>query len=290
MEPDLLAGALDVAEGEPARPDPVPLLGPGTPRAEPLSLTLDMPVRRHGDLARDEPAQGRQSVAEAVQEDQLKLVRVPVVSLPQRRRRMVSLHLECRHDGTMTDAHRLVGDGDGELRAALDLELARAAVRAAEKPVAGAENLPVLARLSVASFADDEARRALATLLGRRGSQACPITLILDEWPVDRAGLDLVSILRRAEIGIGLQLLGHPGLSPDAVASRRLNLVCLAADDLHQASLGAYDSDLIKDIRAMQRAGVEVVVGGIRSERALVEVLDFPVHLGTGELFGRIGA
>jgi hypothetical protein len=32
-----------------------------------------------------------------------------------------------------------------------------------------------------------------------------------------------------------------------------------------------------------------VIVTGIGDERALAEVLDYPVHLGSGRLFGRIG-
>ncbi|HEX2527309.1 MAG TPA: hypothetical protein VHL31_13560 [Geminicoccus sp.] len=287
--PDMLDGAPDPAMDE--LPERSRQTAPSRPASAPhagLGLTINQPFRR--DVIADEEAAGRQAVARAVQEDALTVVRVPVVSLPQRRRRMVAIHQQCRHDGALSDAHRLLGSEADELRAALDLEMVRAAARNAERPVPGAENLPVVARLSTASFAAEEARTALATLLGRRPPQACALHLVLDAWPTERFGLELVAILRRAQVGIGLELAERPHLSPEAVAARKLSLVCLPADELHQASLGAYDSDLIRDIRAMQRCGVEVVVTGIRSERALVEVLDFPVQLGTGDLFGRIGA
>jgi EAL domain-containing protein (putative c-di-GMP-specific phosphodiesterase class I) len=264
--------------------DDEPAGGPEPAKAPPFSLFAA--ALRHA-----EPLEGagRAAVAQAIQEDALTVVRVPVVSLPQRRRRMVTVHLECHHGSAAREARSLLDGEAGELVAALDLEHVRAAVRAADRPVAGTENLPVIVRVAAASFDGEEARTALATLLNRRAAQSAALHLVLDAWPGGRAGAELVAILRRAGVGVGLELNERPCLSPDAVAARRIGMVCLQAGELHQAALRAADGDVMEDIRTMQRQGVEVVVTGIGSERTLAEVLDFPIRLGTGDLFGRIG-
>ena len=231
----------------------------------------------------------QQSIARAIQEDSLTPVRVPVVSLPQRRRRMVTVQLECRHAGIAMDPHRHLGTDAGELRASLDLELVAAAAGAASRPVPGTENLPVIAHVSTGSFASEEALQALSILLGRRGAAASALHIVLDRWPTDRMGTELVALLRRTRVVIGLDLNERPHLSPDALAAREVGLVCVASAELHHASLSAYDGDLIQDFRTMARRGIEVVVTGIRTERTLAEALDFPIQLGTGDLFGRIG-
>lgn len=230
-----------------------------------------------------------QSVARAIEDDALLPVAVPVVSLPQRRRRMVHLRLECRHLGQLADPYDLLPGEPGPLRAALDLELLRAAVGACARPRPGSENLPVMVRVRAGSFAGEDALAALRTLLGRRRPEATPLHLVLEDWPSLRAELEMVAILRDARVVVGLELNERPHLSPQAIASRQVELVCLTAAELRHAALGAYDTELIRDIQAMQRSGIGLVATGIGDERSLAEVLDYPIHLGTGRLFGRIG-
>ncbi|WP_027136083.1 EAL domain-containing protein [Geminicoccus roseus] len=274
--------------GDPAGPaviDPDDLASFALPPVSPRLLAeLDPPA----DLLDTQDSRG-QTIARAIAEDTLVVVLEPVVSLPQRRRRMVRIRLECRHLGTPADPHLLLQDQAGKLRSALDLELLRRAVAAGEQPRPGSENLPVLVEVATGSFVEAEALAALDLLLGRRRSQATPLQVVLDEWPTDRAGLEVVARLRAGSVVIGLKLGERPHLSPAAILGRGVGLVCLDAGELRQAALGAYDADLVHDIQAMQRAGIEVVVTGIGDERALAEVLDYPVRLGTGRLFGRIG-
>jgi hypothetical protein len=201
---------------------------------------------------------------------------------------MVQVRLDCEHLGASADPHALAPAG-GPLRAALDLELLRAAIRQGERPRPGSENLPVLAAVAVGSFADEDALVALRTLLGRRAPASTPLHLVLDVWPAERSGLEMVALLREASVGVGLMLNDRPHLSPDAIAGRRIGVICLTAEELRRASLGATDGDLVHDIRALQQREIEVIVTGIGDERALAEVLDYPVHLGSGRLFGRIG-
>ena len=241
-----------------------------------------------GDLL-DTPESREQAVTQAIEDDALTAALIPVVSLPQRRRRMVQLQLECRHFGKLADPFAMLGEKGGSLRAALDFELIRAAVAAADQPRPGSENLPVMAVIDLKSFDGATAVGALERQVGQRKPGATPLQLILTEWPDDRQGEDMLLVLRRADVKVGLELRKLPFLSPDAILRRGPALVCMPASELRNAALSAYDADLIRDIKTIQASGVEIMVTGIGDERMLVEVLDYPVHLGTGRLFGRIG-
>ncbi len=282
----------DAARKLPNEPEAAAIPAAGPPPAEafslpPVSARVLAELDETSDLLDTEDSRIG-SVVRAVETDSLVPVLVPVVSLPQRRRRMVHVRLDCEHLGASADPHALVPAG-GPLRAALDLELLRAAIRQGEQPRPGSENLPVLAAVAAASFADPEALTALRTLLGRRAPASTPLHVVLDAWPTERSCLEMLAVLRDANVGFGLMLNERPHLSPDAIASRRIGVVCLDAEELRRASLGATDGDLVHDIRALQRREIEVIVTGIGDERALAEVLDYPVHLGSGRLFGRIG-
>ena len=277
----------------PARPaEPLPLL---RNEPEPDSFVLPPPSPRllaeidaAADLL-DNPDSRTHSVARAVERGELEPVFLPVVSLPQRRRRMVRIRLECRHLDVACDPHDLLPPGPGPLRAALDLELLHAAVKACARARPGSENLPVLAWLSIASFAAEEALAALRVLLERHRQGSTPLQVVLDQWPTERSGLELVALLRGADVTIGLELCQRPYLSPDAITGRRIGMVALSAGLVRAAALEAYDTDLIRDLKRLERAGVTVLVTGIGDERTLAEVLDYPVGLGSGRLFGRIG-
>ncbi|WP_191060261.1 EAL domain-containing protein, partial [Geminicoccus harenae] len=278
---------------EPARAaEPFPLL---QSKPEPDGFILPPPSPRllaevdAGVDLLDNADSRTHSVARAVERGELDPVLLPVVSLPQRRRRMVRIRLECRHLDAACDPHDLLPPGPGSLRAALDLELLHAAVKACARPRPGSENLPVLAWLSIASFAADEALAALRVLLERHRQGATPLQVVLDQWPTERPGLELVALLRGAGVTIGLELSERPYLSPDTITGRRIGTVALSTGLVRAAALEAYDTDLIRDLQSLERAGVTVLVTGIGDERTLAEVLDYPVGLGSGKLFGRIG-
>ena len=237
----------------------------------------------------DTPDSRAESVARAIDNDALETLLTPVVSLPQRRRRMVHLRLECRHFGKLTDARALLEGSDGPLHATLDFELIRAAVAAVERPRPGSENLPVMAFVESRSFASEEALAALRRQIGRRDPNWAQLQLILTDWSGDQGCQDMLATLRQAGVVVGVEFQQQPILSPEAIAGRGLGLICITGAELQRAALSAYDTDLIRDIKAMQRRGIEVVVTGIADERTLAEVLDYPVQLGTGSLFGRIG-
>jgi EAL domain-containing protein (putative c-di-GMP-specific phosphodiesterase class I) len=280
---------------EPARAaEPFSLLQ-ANPEPEPDGFILPPPSARllaevdaGADLL-DNADSRTHSVARAVERGELEPVLLPVVSLPQRRRRMVRIRLECRHLDAPCDPHDLLPPGPGPLRAALDLELLHAAVKACARPRPGSENLPVLVWLSIASFMADEALVALRVLLERHRQGTTPLQVVLDQWPAERPGLELIALLRGAGVTIGLELGQRPYLSPDAITGRRIGTVALTAALVRAAALEACDTDLIRDLKHLERAGVTVLVTGIGDERTLAEVLDYPVGLGSGRLFGRIG-
>ncbi|WP_159715836.1 EAL domain-containing protein [Geminicoccus flavidas] len=272
--------------------EPFPLL---QDESEPDSFILPPPSARllaevdaGADLL-DNADSRTHSVARAVERGELDPVLLPVVSLPQRRRRMVRIRLECRHLDVACNPHDLLPPGPGPLRAALDLELLHAAVKVCARPRPGSENLPVLAWLSITSFMAEEALAALRVLLERHRQGAASLQIFLDQWPTERPGLELIALLRGAGVTIGLELCQRPYLSPDAITGRRIGTVALAAGLVRAAALEAYDTDLIRDLKCLERAGVTVLVTGIGDERTLAEVLDYPIGLGSGRLFGRIG-
>lgn len=236
---------------------------------------------------RDDAPPDIRAVAAAIEEDRLRRVLVPIVSLPQRRRRMVMVQLVCDLDGVAVDPRVVLGNREPELAAALALETLRAAIDLANRPPPEAEGVPLVAGLSLTPFLDPDAARAFQALLARRQPRAAALTIVLDDWPIEPQLQALAAQLRSARIASGLALGSGLRLSPNAIADRQAALVLLPAKEIHEAALAGSDLDLVADLEMLARRRVELVVTGIGTERELAEVLDYPVQLGSGELFLR---
>ena len=270
----------------PEQPDPAPIDRRAAGADDRLEIG-GLADRAIDDTSRDDGPPDVRAVAAAIEEDRLRRVLAPIVSLPQRRRRMVLVQLVCDLDGIAVDPRAVLGNREPELAAALALETLRAAIDLANRPPPEADGVPLVADLSLTPFLDPDAARAFQALLARRLPRAAALTVVLDDWPVEPQLQALAAQLRSARIALGLALGSGLRLSPNAIADRQAALVLLPAKEIHEAALAGTDLDLVADLETLARRRVELVVTGIGTERELAEVLDYPVQLGAGELFSR---
>ncbi len=232
-------------------------------------------------------------VVRAIVGEKLALYLQPVVGLASRKVQLYELlgrvarpgqpgHVRARDVASVAARHGLLPR--------LEAILVRDAIRVARHLRSRGRDVPVLVPVSLPTLADaflydtlDEALRGDQQLAG-----AIVLQVPQEQW--DQIGgleQEAIEALRRLGIRFSLDDVRDFRIDVGGLVGRGVRYVRASAGTLLAAAEGNIPSDIHPhDIPGLlTRHGIEMIVTGVEQERTLVELFEFGLHLGQGELF-----
>jgi cyclic-di-GMP phosphodiesterase TipF (flagellum assembly factor) len=274
-------------------------IGPDIPANVALAAQDDGPGRSHS-AARwsDQPVPDQQgdeifaAVASAIRAQTVDILLQAVVTLPQRRVRLYEARPRVRLAGG--------GDVDGErvqamaqglgLGRDLDRFVLRHVLRVARHLAARNRDVPVVFGATAPSLLDAGLFRILADAFGTEPSLASrllfriPLADFRDAGALEREALEAL-----AGLGVRFVIDSVPDLVLDgrSLAQRGVRFVKVAADVVLAAAEGRITAEIHPADLAgyLSRSGITLVVAGVETEAASIEVFEFDIPLGIGAAY-----
>jgi len=232
-------------------------------------------------------------VRDALRQNRFDLYGRPIVTLPQRKRRFYDSvpHVISPEDMPVppdryADAVREHGLAAAFENMLLFRSLQRVHALRAEDPTVG-----YLCRVTPRNLSD---RTFMSDILAYHKGTGSPGGLAFGLTEKDFVGLDgrgLDSLRQVAREGIPLCLYHPEKLDMDSTRlfEHGFRMIKVDASVLMAAIPHDLESDRMRLLkRALDRAGIDLIVDGIDTEQKLVELLDFNIDFGLGSLFGYI--
>jgi cyclic-di-GMP phosphodiesterase TipF (flagellum assembly factor) len=245
------------------------------------------------DPAKISDAKVREFLQQAVRHDAVDVFMQPVVSLPQRKARLIEVYARIRagHAGHLPAA-RYMGIAQAEgLVASIDNLLLLRCLQLLRDSRDAAEGVPCILNVTAATLHDSGFMNDLVAFLAQHKALAARLVFELPQGELQDIDGSLTPVLA------GLAQLGCR-FSMDRVTNRRFSINRLRAQHVRYLKLDA--EWLIREgsvpggigrISHMKRqldgAGIDLIVEKIEDEEALRELLDFNIDFGQGFLFGR---
>ena len=231
-------------------------------------------------------------VSDALSQDRVDLYLQPIVSLPQRKRRFYECFSRIRAaDGAMIVPERYMEVAEREgLIATIDNMLLFRCVQLVRKTQRNSYNVSFFYNISPHTLADRNFFRDFIGFMAQNAELAP--NLIFEFAESDFAALDSEirqHLERLTMYGFRFSIDQTTGLTFDTaeLSTRGVNFIKVEADTLLDA-VARDDQDIdVRDLsQSMARHGIDLIVGKIESESALVELLDLNIDFGQGYLFG----
>lgn len=261
-----------------------------------LALEMKPPPRALQNGKADDhvltPEKIRLMVMQAVRSDTIDVFAQPVVSLPQRKTRIMEVFARIRvgEDGHLSAAHYMASAEKENLVTAIDNLLLLRCLQMLRDTREEDDALPCALNISAATLHDAGFMNDLVAFLAQNKNLAARLIFELAQDDISELDNSLTPILS------GLSQLGCR-FSMDRVHQRDLSIRRLKAHHIRFLKLDA--QWLIREGRSagglsritqmkkqLDSAGIDLIIEKIESENDLRELLDFGVDYGQGFLFG----
>jgi cyclic-di-GMP phosphodiesterase TipF (flagellum assembly factor) len=287
MERPLPAQTRVVAERGPRPPEPVAAEPPASEGEQPAPGTPPGPV------VRDEPPIPSDVVVRAIVGDRLSLFLQPAVGLASRKVQLYEIlgrvsrpgssgHVQARDVVSVAVRHGLLGR--------LETLLVRDALRVARHLRSRGRDVPVLVPVSLPTLADPALYEILEEGLRGDPQLAGGIALQIRQEQWDQLGgleEEAVAAIRRLGARFAVDDVRDLRLDVGELVRHGARYVRANAGVLLAAAEGSVPSDIHPhDVPGLlSRHGVDMIVTGVEQERTLVELFEFGLQFGQGDLF-----
>jgi len=252
------------------------------PRRRPPPRVIDAAALADGDILG--------LVREAVRHDRIDVVLQPIVSLPQRRPRhyLCAGRIRTEDDGyLMPEQYAALAERAGLIGPIDNLLLLRS-VQLARVAARRRQSVGYFAPVSARSLRD---RRFMDQFVEFLAANATLMPSLVFALPADALARDPDSLEgpvdRLVRLGARLALTGAHDLGAleiDRLTALGIRFVGVDARDLIAEAASGTDLPALKT--ALDRDAIDLIAEGIDRDETLVEILDLPVDLGRGTLFG----
>ncbi|MCG8546967.1 MAG: EAL domain-containing protein [Alphaproteobacteria bacterium] len=235
-------------------------------------------------------------VRDALRQNRVELVLQPIVTLPQRKLRYFhcALGLKSRRgDAIPVEEHEDLLRDSGLEPAFRNMVLFRT-IQSLRDAILQHDGIGFLCNVSPESFADREFFRDLLAYL--ENCDDLPSTLVLgfsESAASDLADGAAEDIERLVDSGFALCLNRprHLDIDVASLQAAGVRMVKIDAQLLMPETLYEAATDRVRALkRALENAGIELIVDDIDTEQTLVELLDLDIDFGEGPLFGEAAA
>lgn len=233
-------------------------------------------------------------VRQAVRNERVEMFVQPIVSLPQRREKMIELFGRIKgRSGIYLPAERYMKvAANDSLLPSIDDRLLRTAIDALKNPLSGIspETLIVL-NIEARTLGNAVFMKDLTGFLKTDRAMAQRIVLELSQAEIEAMPPAIVPVVQAlSQLGVRFSM--------DCVRSRRLNMTRIKKLHIRFVKLNAAwmiregqnegGAPLLNRLKSqLDSAGVDLIVERIEDESELREVLDFNIDYGQGFLFGK---
>lgn len=235
-------------------------------------------------------------VRDALRQNRTELLLQPIVTLPQRKQRYFdcSLQLKSRRGEIMPAAKYADILQDSGLDLAVGNMVLFRTIQAIRTAYQRDGSTGFCCAVSPASFADRAFFHDLITYLDSCDDLPANLILAFSESApadIDEGAMDDVEHLIDAGFSLCLNRPRHLEVDAQALTALGFHMVKLDAQELMPRILHDDDAGRVRQMkRALDDAGIELIVDNIESEQMLVELLDFDIDFGQGALFGAAAA
>ncbi len=231
-------------------------------------------------------------VRDGLRDNRVDLYLQPIVSLPQRKRRFYECFSRIRADeATMIvpDQYLPVAERAG-LIGAIDNMLLFRCIQLLRRIQKQDTNLGIFVNISRHTLADTRFFRDFVAIMARKQELTPQLIFEFGQRDIMSHGeAVLLELERLARLGFRFSMdqVDHLDIDCDLLSRRHVRFIKVEAARLLESldhAEGRSQMDAFK--RALDRAGIDLIVEKIEDEQTLVELLDFNIDFGQGYLFG----
>ena len=263
---------------------------PGAPRA---AAPRPAPGAAAGrDLAALGEGEVLSLVRHGLREGRVDLYVQPIVSLPQRKHRFYECFSRIRDaDGNVMGPDRYLAAAEREgLIGAVDNMLLFRCVQLVRRIHKANREVGVFVNISEHSIADQRFFRDFANFVADNRELAPYLVFEFAQAHVARHGaavmLELERLARRG-FRFSMDQVTDLNLDVDTLSERQFRFIKVDAQRLlHAARAGEPRLDMRAFKAALDRNRIDLIVERIEDEQTMVELLDYPLDFGQGDLFG----
>lgn len=276
---------------DPGQPSPPPsaalaaLLSPVDFAPNPAPSVANGPFRGM------DPAAVGQLIREAIAGNRIEIYLQPIVTLPQRKVRYYEALARMRmaDDRLLTAAEFLPQAEEAGLMPSIDYLIAGRCVRVLRRLQTKNPNVGIFCNLSPATLSDRDGINQIVDFAEANRVLAGVLIFELPYQAVRQAGAqENEALARLTDLGFKLSLDHVPDLRFDAreLADRRVGFIKIGASVLldrnFQAAADIHPADIAG---LLSRNGVELIAEKVETEENVVDLLDFDLKFGQGNLF-----